>query len=257
MTRKILLGSFFLIGLLSIGFAADPFYTNMLNEGKTLFLTGKYDEALEDFKIAEFGLLDEKEFLPELYYYYALTQYKKGALAESQALLEKLKTSSGEVNLNKLPKPKEIGLELSIMTRALDYMDRPGAKPGFIPFFNLFYETLEQLRAKKLDAAKANMERMDKMDGDDVRLAFLEGMLCFQQEDYKKCIKVIGKVIERIDPEFNEEASFYLAYSHLKRGNSSEGEKYARKIKDPGLIHRLMLLMDEIKAGNLKKGKKE
>jgi len=257
MHKKILFLALFVFNFVSISPAADPFYTNLLNEGKALYLAGKYDEALENFKIAEFGLLDEKEIVPELYYYYALTQYKKGGITESQALLEKLKTAAGETNIDKLPKPKEIERDLAIMTRALDYLDKPGAKLGFIPFFNLFYETLDLLKAKKLDAAKVNIDRLDKMNGDEVRLAFLEGMLHFQQNDYKKCIKVLEKVFDRLEPEFSEEASFYLAYAHLKRGNASEGEKYARKIKDPGYVHRLMLLMDEIKAGNQKKGKKE
>ncbi len=79
MTKKILLLLVLIICIYSLSLAADPFYTNLLNEGKALYQAGKYDEALEDFKIAEFGLVDEKEIVPELYFYYALTQYKKGA----------------------------------------------------------------------------------------------------------------------------------------------------------------------------------
>ena len=107
----------FTIGVLA--YSADPFYTTLLNEGKALYLAGKYDEALEDFKIAEFGLVDEKEFVPELYYYYALAQYKKGALGESKALLEKMKTALGGGEIDNLAKPKEIERDLSIMFRAL------------------------------------------------------------------------------------------------------------------------------------------
>ncbi len=84
MAKKILFLFFLIICLYSISPAADPFYTNLLNEGKALYLAGKYDEALEDFKIAEFGLVDEKEIVPELYFYYALTQYKKGAFGGEQ-----------------------------------------------------------------------------------------------------------------------------------------------------------------------------
>ena len=55
MIKKTLLLLVLVICLYSLSYAADPFYTNLLNEGKQLYLTGKYDEALEDFKIAEFG----------------------------------------------------------------------------------------------------------------------------------------------------------------------------------------------------------
>jgi len=166
MTKKVLFLFILIIILFSVSPAADPFYTNLLNEGKALYLAGKYDEALEDFKIAEFGLVDEKEIVPELYFYYALAQYKKGAVGESQALLEKMKTASGGGDIAKLPMPKEIEGDLSIMVRALNYLGQPGSKPGTLPLLNLFYETWDLLKAKKLDAAEANLKRLDKMNGD-------------------------------------------------------------------------------------------
>lgn len=256
MAKKILFLLVLIICLYSLSFAADPFYTNLLNEGKVLYLAGKYDEALEDFKIAEFGLVDEKEIVPELYFYYALAQYKKGAVGESKALLEKMKTALGGDEIDKLPMPKEIERDLSIMVRALNYLGQPGSKPGSLPFFNLFYETWDLLKAKKLPEAEANLKRLDKMNGDATRLAFLQGFLAFQKGDYKKCVKNLEKIADRLDPEFSEDASFYLAYSLFKRDDAARGEKYAAKIKNPDYVHRLMLLMDEIKAKNQEKRKK-
>lgn len=241
----------------SIANAADPFYTNLLNEGKALYLAGKYDEALEDFKIAEFGLLDQKEIVPELFFYYALTQYKKGAVGESKALLEKMKLALGGVDIDKLPKPKEIERDLSIMVRALNYLGQPGAKPGSLAFFNLFYETWDLLKTKKLPAAEANLKRLDKMGGDQTRLAFLQGFFAFQKGDFKKCVKALEKAIERLDVELSEDASFYLAFAYLKRSEAAKGEKYAAKIKNPDYVHRLMVLMDEIKAGHQEKRKND
>lgn len=255
MLKKILVIIFVISVFHSSSFAADPFYTNLLNEGKTLFLAGKYDEALEDFKIAEFGLVDEKEIVPELYFYYALTQYKKGAVGESKALLEKMKTASQTSDIAKLPVPKEIERDASIMIRALNYLGLPGAKPGSFAFFNLFYETWDLLKAKKLPEAEANLKRLEKLNGDQARFDFLEGFLAFQKTDYKKCVKALEKNVERLDPEFSEDASFYLAYSLYKRGDPARGQKYAQKIKNPDYVHRLMLLIDEIKAGHQEKRK--
>ncbi|MCX6556932.1 MAG: hypothetical protein NTW95_05805 [Candidatus Aminicenantes bacterium] len=257
MHKKLIILVTLVIVLSSLSFSADPFYTNLLNEGKALYLAGKYDEALEDFKIAEFGLIDEKEFVPELYFYYALTQYKKEALAESKLLLDKMKTAAGITDINTLPRPKEIERDLYIMLKAQQYLDQPAAKNFSLVFFNLFYQTWDYISQSKFPLAEANLERLKKIAGNDPKLPFLQGFLAFQQQDYKKCIKRLEKIAERLGEEFREAASFYLAYSHLKLGNAGEGEKYARKIKDPDYVHRLMLLMDEIKAANLKKGKKE
>jgi hypothetical protein len=256
MYKRIILLLTLILVLISISYAADPFYTNLLNEGKALYQAGKYDEALEDFKIAEFGLLDQKEVLPELYFYYALTQYKKGAVGESKALLDKMKTALGGGDIDKLPKPKEIERDLSIMVRALNFLGKPGAKPGSLPFFNLFYETWDQLNAKKLDAAEAGLKRLDKMGGDETRLAFLQGFFAFQKGDHKKCVKSLAKIADRLDAEFSEDASFYLAFSYLKRDETAKGEKYAQKIKNPDYVHRLMELMEEIKASHQEKRKK-
>jgi hypothetical protein len=257
MPKKIVLLLLLMLCLHPFVFSADPFYTNLLNEGKALYIAGKYNEALENFRIAEFGLLDEKEFVLELYYYYSLTQYRKGAIGESKALLEKMKAALGGGDIDKLPKPKEIERDLSIMVRALNYLGQPGAKPASLPFFNLFYETWDLLKAKTLPAAEANLKRLDKMGGDRVRIYFLEGFLAFQKRDYKKCIKQLEKLDAPFPAEFNEDASFYLAYSYLKRDDPAKGEKYAQKIKNPDYVHRLIVLMDEIKSTQITKNKKK
>jgi len=84
----------------------------------------------------------------------------------------------------------------------------------------------------------------------------LQGFFAFQKVDYKKCAKTLEKIADRLDPEFSEDASFYLAYSLCKRDDAARGEKYAAKIKNPDYVHRLMLLMDKIKAGQKEKRKK-
>jgi hypothetical protein len=253
---KILSGCLALVCLAIHSHAAEPFYTNLLNEGKQQYLAGKLDEALESFRIAEFGLVDEKEFVPELYFFYALAQYRKGAVGESQALLDRMKTILGGIEYGKAKRPREIERELSVMLRALEYLAQPGAKPSFLPFLNLFYETWDLLKAKKLEAAEAKLKIMGKMGGDGKRLHFLEGLLSFEKGDHKKCLSRLGKIAAPIPEEFLEDAFFMLAYSHLKRGNKAEGEKFAQMIKNPDHVHRLMTLLEEIKAGHQEKSKK-
>lgn len=229
-------------------YAADPFYTNLLNEGKQQYAAGKLDEALESFKLAEFGLLDDKALVPELYYYVALAQYKKGAIGESRETLQKIKAILGEAEANKVKQPGEIERELFIMTRALNYLEQPGAKPSMVPFLNQFYETWDLIKARKLDLAAARIKAMGRMGGDEARLRFLEGYLAFQQGDHKRCVGRLEKVAEGLGEELGEDAQFYLAYCHLKRGDLAAGEKSASKIKNPDYLHQLMDLMDEIKS---------
>jgi tetratricopeptide (TPR) repeat protein len=257
MYKKLILFFTLLIVICSLSPAADPFYTNLLNEGKALYIAGKYDEALENFKIAEFGLLDEKEFLPELYFYYALANYRKGALAESKLLLDKMKTALGITDINTLTRPKEIERDLNIMTRAQQYLAQPGAKGFSLVFFNLFYQTRDLIGQNKFQPAEANLQRLEKIAGDDLKLPFLQGFLAFQQGDYKKCIKRLEKIAGRLGEEFREDAAYYLAVSFLKRENFTDSSKYAKEIKNPEYVHHLMVLMDEIKAAQQSKNKKK
>jgi tetratricopeptide (TPR) repeat protein len=252
MMKKLLLLVVLVISASSISPAADPFYSNLLNEGKQLYAAGKYDEALEDFKIAEFGLIDEKAVVPELYFYYALTQYRKGDIAECQALLDKMKLALGVADLEKVARPKEIEADLYIMVRALDYLKQPGITTGSLPFFNLFYETWDLLKANQLELAAAKLKVLGRMGGDEKRVRFLEGCLAFLKGDYKRCLKNLEKIEGPLPAEFAEDASFYLAYSYLKRGDLKQGEKWAQQIKEPDHIHRLMELMEEIKAKKTK-----
>jgi len=248
MAFKTLLPTLLILTSTVLLYSADPFYSNLLNEGKLQYQAGKYDEALESFQLAEFGLLDEKEFVAELYYFYAITQYKKGAIGETRALLDKMKTVWGEEGSRKAKRPREIEKEIVNMIRALNYLDQPGAQPGMLPFMNMFYETWDLLRVKQVDQAEANLKVMGKMRNDERRLRFLEGYLAFQQGDHRRCIGRLEKVIDGLGGDLGEDAQFYLAYCHLKRGDLVAGEKYASKIKNPDYVHQLMDLMDEIKS---------
>jgi hypothetical protein len=159
-----------------------------------------------------------------------------------------MKLALGGADLDKLAKPKGIESDLSIMIRSLNYLKQPGAKPGFLPFFNLFYETWDLLKVKKLPEAEAKLKIMGKMSGDENRTRFLEGFLAFQKGEHKKCVGRLEKVAANLGEELGEDAQFYLAFCMLKRGDLVAGEKYAAKIKNPDHVHQLMVLLEEIKA---------
>lgn len=60
---------FFSTFLFSQAPAEDPFYHELLKEGKQAFSIGNYKEAIEDFKIAAFGFIDNRAKLTECYVY--------------------------------------------------------------------------------------------------------------------------------------------------------------------------------------------
>jgi hypothetical protein len=79
-------------------------------------------------------------------------------------------------------------------------------------------------------------------------MPFLQGFLAFQQQDYKKCIKLLEKIAKRLNEEFREDAAYYLAVSFLKRKDLVNSNKYSKEIKNPDYVHHLMVLLDELKA---------
>ena len=50
----------------------DPFYLKLLQDGKSLYVTGKYAEAIKNFEIAAFGLVEYPSRLLESYIYLAV-----------------------------------------------------------------------------------------------------------------------------------------------------------------------------------------
>ena len=80
----------------------DPFYQKIFKDGKILFNEKKYNEAIENFKIAEFGLFEEKKVVTEIYIYYALSYFKQKKWKESRDVIKKLMSVEEELKLTDL-----------------------------------------------------------------------------------------------------------------------------------------------------------
>jgi tetratricopeptide (TPR) repeat protein len=106
----------------------DPFYLKALQDGKTSFHEGRYEQASQDLNIAQFGLLEEKEYLPELYLYFALSRFKLKKIEEARILIKDLKTKLNIKDPNALPTPAGIKGDVESMLLTLEKYDNPPVK---------------------------------------------------------------------------------------------------------------------------------
>ena len=86
----------------------DPFYFKIYEEGKALFLQKKYADSIENFKIAEFGLISSPKTLYNLYLYYSLSFFKLNRLANAKEILAKMEK---ELNIKDISKLKMVSAE--------------------------------------------------------------------------------------------------------------------------------------------------
>jgi tetratricopeptide (TPR) repeat protein len=103
----------------------DPFYLKALQEGKTSFHEGRYEQASQDLEIAQFGLLEEKEYLAELYLYYALSCFNLRKIEEAHTLIKDLKTKLNIKDPNALPIPAGIAGDVKLMLLTLEKYNNP------------------------------------------------------------------------------------------------------------------------------------
>lgn len=69
----------------------DPFYTKLLESGKSLYDTGKYSEAIKSFEIAAFGLAEYPSRLLESYIYLTVCHYEIKEAEKSKHYQDEIK----------------------------------------------------------------------------------------------------------------------------------------------------------------------
>lgn len=268
----------------------DSFYLKALQEGKTSFHEGRYEEAIESFKIAQFGLFEEKEYLPELYLYYALSCFKLRKIEEAHTLIENLKTKLKIKDTEPLPRPARIADDVDLMLLKLGKTSNPpdktttikptstssGTMPGTVTknrrrtkqnrvvkpvkkspppstktkknvsakpvsveqrFAPLFRETLEMLReynpADSSKQVEKNLKKLEKLNRRDARVFYLKGLVAFNQQKYKECIKLLEKIVKLMGPTYQEEIYYYLVRSYYFMKNYTRALVFYRQIQEP------------------------
>ncbi|NIM17549.1 MAG: hypothetical protein GTO45_36510 [Candidatus Aminicenantes bacterium] len=238
------------LGLMCIGWlllypAVDPFYLKALQDGKTAYHKGQYEQAINDLKIAEFGLLQEKEHLAQLYLYYALSCYKLGRIKESRKILNTLKTELNIKDLDNITTPTPIENDVKLMLAVLKNYDNQSNRNGIknlalIKSFEIgFQSAREHLKNNNLTGVEKEIKALMRIDKKDIRIPFLKGVAAFKKKKYKKCIGYLEKVTKSIEPAFKDEVFYYLSLSFHFKKNTQQVDFYYQMIHDKTLREKL------------------
>jgi|GEM_PF-6064079 len=119
----------FLVLALSRLTGIDPFYLKMFESGKELFQQKRYAEAAENFRVAEFGLMAEKNILRELYSLQALALFKTSRGDEAKIVLEKLRRELAVTDFSRFERPASVDRDLLELFYTLKLVERPVETP--------------------------------------------------------------------------------------------------------------------------------
>lgn len=238
--------------------AADPFYKKLLQEGKTFLAEGKYQDAVESFRIAEFGLLDEKEILKELYFFYSLAFLKLGKLDEALKIIKNMGPEL-HVDINDLKAfsiPPSIKTDAKVLQSTLFIREGIKEPDAWIKNYNfewLFWNTLQKLEDNNFNAVKNNIKRLEKIDENDTRIFYINGILKFNKKKYKACIESLNKVVLTamlitIDPSLRENLYYYLTLSYHYLENKEQSQKFYQKISDQATKSKLDEMIKKTKT---------
>ncbi len=241
----------FWVGSAHLCAAADPFYKKLVDEGKTLYAEGKYQEAAENFRIAEFGLMDEKEILKELYVFYSLTQFKLDKLEEAQKIMRELETELNIKDLDTLSILPGLQTDAKIMQATLQKIRGIKSRNSWKKirdFESLFWKSAAALDNNRLDKIPGNIELLKKINKKDTRILYLNGILKFKQRKLKDCIKSLKKVNEdSLDPSLLDKNYYYLALAHYYMQDDGQALAFSQKISDQGLKRAVERLLKQAK----------
>jgi lipopolysaccharide biosynthesis regulator YciM len=248
----------FCAGFSYLSAAADPFYKKLLQEGKTFLAEGKYQDAVENFRIAEFGLMDEREILKELYFFYSLAFLKLGKPDEALEIIKNMETELHVDidDLKPLPIPPSIKTDARVLKATLFKSQETKGTDAWEKIYNfewLFWNTLQKLDDNNLNAVKNNIKRLEKIDENDTRIFYINGIVKFKKKKYKACIESLNKVVLTavlitIDPSLRENLYYYLALSYHYLENKEQSRKFYQKISDKTTKAKLDKIIQKIKT---------
>ncbi|MCU0288825.1 MAG: hypothetical protein MUF15_20820, partial [Acidobacteria bacterium] len=237
---------FYFLGLVGVGFvfmyaAADPFYLKALQDGKTCCEKKEYEQAINLLKIAEFGLLEEKKYLPELYLYYALSYYKLGKITECGGIINTLRTELNIKDPRSITGPPQVENDLKIMLSVLEQYNNPANKGRLKElalldrFESEFLKARDLLKNGNLPGADEKIKELRAINKKDDRLLFLQGMSAFNKKKYGKCIGYLSKITNSIEPVYKDEVFYYLSLSYFFEKDSQKADSYYRIIQDKSI----------------------
>lgn len=238
------------------------FYLNLVKEGKKLYFDGKYRESLDNFRISEFGLYEEKVPLKEVYLYYALANYKIGRGDQVFDIIGKLKNTTGKSELEDIKIPEKIKDDVEKMFAAVDknYKKKSAIKNNLSKvskkaagksdkeekFKEEFIRIRGLLSKNNLKGTKKGIRGLKKIKKNDIRIKFLNGILLFRNMEYKKSITELSKVNKLGAFGLRDETCYYLSLSHYFEKNYGQAIAYYQKIEKHDFKEKLKDIIDKV-----------
>ena len=252
MKNKIIIA--LLIVLLPSILICSNFYTNLYKEGKKLYLSGKYEEAVENFRIAEFGLMENRQILKDMYLYYALAQFQLKQGDQVIEITDKLKELTGILSFEDLKIPDEISKDLDIMFSVIDksYKKQPKADNGTKKngkrkkvivksdeYNKVYHDVRIALKDNDLPAVKSKLKKLKKLGKRELRTRHISGIVYFRENNFRKSIKELALVSKVGPEEMKQEAVYYLALANYFEKNYGQFLAFSQKVKAKESIGKL------------------
>jgi tetratricopeptide (TPR) repeat protein len=213
---------------------ADIFYHKALAEGKVLFQEGNYEAALSNFKIAEFGLMEEHETLKELYFFYALSLYKLGKFEEAREIIKKFERHLNIEDVKSLTPPASVETDVKVMLATLLGDSQEGEEKKdyrLIKSFEIvFQDTLRHLEENRFSEARQGIKKLSRIDKGDPRVDYLVGILHFKQREYTESIDSLRDIYDAIGAEFRDAVGYYLVLGFYFEKNYGQALAFYQKI---------------------------
>jgi tetratricopeptide (TPR) repeat protein len=226
---------------------AESFYLKTLKEGKTYYNQGRYQQAINQFKIAEFGLLEEKKYLAELYLYYALSYFKLGKVNESRGILKTLQTELKIKAPDNITAPPQIENDWKLMLLTLKNYDnrsnekgRKNINPILVKGFEEgFQKALNHLKNNDLPGLDKEIKGLVQIDKKDVRIPYLKGIAAFKKKKYRKCTGYLEKIKDLIDPVYKDDVFYNLSLSYYFVNKKQQAILYSQRVYSKNLREEL------------------
>ena len=224
----------------------DPFYMQAFNAGKKLVLQESYEQAVERFKIAEFGLMEDTRILGELYLYEALSYYRLEQFDDVRSIMKKYKVNVGEVDARSLTIDPDLERGVLDMLTELNYIKSSGQKivqrspkvtsrKSMTPKRKMtgFSDVRRLIKGKKLKEAAERLKQLKRKYKKDLRISLLEGLYSFYSDDYQTCVGQLLEIFNRLEGDDRDEASYYLALAYYFQKNYGQSLAFYQKISNP------------------------
>jgi len=220
---------------LSLGAASaqdiDPFYLERLISGERAFLDGNYETAVEELKIALFGVQTEKQLKAKAYLFLGMSHYHLDEKAVARTYLKDAQDYLGTEGLRDLVpddavwfylnrvladlklavpgKPEAAGTGAGSRTPAQKPVSKQGASPNAAAFARglemkikadpqniaLYYELYEHyMENDNNGAAKRTLESLIKKNPDEARGYYLLGRMQYRERDLRNAERNLGRV---------------------------------------------------------------